>query len=179
VTAPKVGDVVAWADVPDGAMVRWLWDGHGLEHFYRRHGHCVSRVGSYDGVWCRAGRDDGAFDPRERVTIVALSLTGQETANDLRRLAEVFEVREVIARMLDADNAEWYWSCTSDDPKWPDSPHGISIQLHEWEDSIEVADEATRTLALDVAAGCLHAAGWRPGMTAEDAARLLAEADRQ
>lgn len=51
----------------------------------------------------------------------------------LRRLAEVFEVREAVAKRWGAD----------------------------------LADELSERL---------HAAGWRPGMTAEDAARLLAQA---
>lgn len=141
----RVGDMVAWANVPDGAMVRWLWDGHGNEFYWRRHAHVASRVCSHDGVWCKAGRDDGAFAPSETVTIVALGLTGRESAADLRRLAEVFEVREALWKTVDAYQAGW------GDP---------------WE------------LAEVWLAERLHAAGWRPGMTAEDAARLLGEAGR-
>jgi hypothetical protein len=69
-------------------------------------------------------------------TIVALGLTGEESAADLQRLAEVFEVREYLIRS--GDDAVW---CGQE---------------------------------LDVFAACLHAAGWRPGMSAEDAARRLA-----
>ncbi len=131
--AVKVGDVVAWADVPDGALVRedgpsWPWG------FYK-----------------------------ERVTIVALGLTGQESADDLRRLAEMFEVREALTAgpALGAGFCRVYLG--SDDGTGDNLIGGFSGSF-----------EAARS----VWAKRLHAAGWRPGMTAEDAARMLAEADR-
>ena len=61
----KIGDTVAWADVPDGAMVR------------EREGDCAVRH-VYSGV-------------RGNVTIIALGLTGFESAEDLQRMAEVFD----------------------------------------------------------------------------------------
>lgn len=76
----------------------------------------------------------------DSVTIVALGITGEETAADLQRLAEVFEVREALMR--------------------------------------EDEDYAHLPLTATLAAERLHAAGWRPGMTAEDAARLLAGAGK-
>ena len=70
------------------------------------------------------------------------------SADDLRRLAEVFEVREAL-------------------------PLG--------EPALVVALGNICGLTLDqikdIAAKRLHAAGWRPGMTAEDAASMLAEAE--
>lgn len=132
----KVGNVIPWALVPDGAMVRWWFNGRGLEYYYRRHAHVASLVGAPGMEWRAPGRDDGAFAPSEPVTIVALGLTGRESAGEVRRLAEVFEVREHLMRV--GDDAIWY---------------GQDI---------------------DDFAPLLHAAGWRPGMTAEDAARLLA-----
>lgn len=148
----RIGDAVAWADVPDGALVRWLWDGHGLEYFYRRHEYCVSLVGSYDGAWCPAGRDDGSFASSEPVTIVALGLTGRETADDLRRLAEVFEVREA----------------------WCGLQRGNLLNLAEAMYYDAQADDEEGEFFER-----LRAVGWRSGMSAEDADRLLAaEEDR-
>lgn len=143
--------MVAWEDVPDGALVRRAREEGGV-FFYQRRG---------DRGWCVGGRttegdgyfeqmdDDGwprpwAHNDRGRVTIVALGLAGQETADDLRRLAEVFEVREAL-RVLDTP-----WSL---------------LYNHRTGEAHDLGTLAEQ----------LHAAGWRPGMTADDAARLLAE----
>jgi hypothetical protein len=80
----KIGDVVPWSDVPDGALVRttrmgWLVTRQGDEGMYVE--------ASYDGLPWPWGHY------RETATIVALGLTGQESADELRRLAEAFEVR--------------------------------------------------------------------------------------
>ncbi len=83
-----LGETIAWADVPDGSLVKWRWIGRGWEYFYRRHAHVVSRVGTYTGIWLAPGRDDGTFDPCEMVTVVALNLSGRESADDLRRLSD-------------------------------------------------------------------------------------------
>lgn len=83
------------------------------------------------------------------VVVIALNLTGSETAADLQRLAEIFEVREALVQLFRAENP--------------------------------ADNERLRTMLMslcDGAAEILHAAGWRPGMTAENAARLLAEAGR-
>jgi hypothetical protein len=153
VTAPKVGDMVAWADVPDGAMVRDAEGWHALR--VRARGVFVGQPGegwlSAD-PWSDAGRwhwstaalaTDGT-----RVTIVALDLTGQETADDLRRLAEVFEVREALL-IMKVDALERLL------------PRRGRL-VDDW---------------LNELAPMLHALGWRHGMTAEDAARLLANCD--
>lgn len=149
--AAKIGDVVAWADVPDGALVRterqrWL---------IRRH----DGEGSYVG-------EDGPSWPwgpyKERVTIVALGLSGQESADDLRRLAEMFEVREALDAMLVCPY------CNNEEATVGECEDGSISQPWCMECDTEMGspgyvDEAER----------LHAAGWRPGMTAEDAGRLL------
>ena len=151
----NIGDVVAWADVPDGALVR---DSEGWHALCRGRGIYVGKPG--DG-WLSANAwpDEGRWRWQSAsgdATIVALGLTGQESADDLRRLAEVFEVREALGTMRAAD-------------------HATERAL---EDAIKGA-AAGPTMsdlfaAMTTVAERLHAAGWRPGMTAEDAARLLA-----
>ncbi|HRU10512.1 MAG TPA: hypothetical protein P5144_14155, partial [Thermoanaerobaculia bacterium] len=157
-TSIKVGDVVAWDKVPDGALARRTVDDGGFFYLRRaEEGWCVGKM-----------QDDGEryfealpanlwpwrFKAYEAapVTIVALGLTGQETADDLRRIAEVFEVWEALHAMQRAPTAGYVLLC-------------------------EMAkDEDWRPLTWHQLAERLHAAGWRPGMTAEDAARLLSEA---
>lgn len=94
--AVKVGDVVAWDDVPLNTMVRWYWNGEGNEHHVknlsatgRMKTACVGSVPPE--IWRTADRDSGQFAGDEPVTIVALNLTGNETANELRALAEAFD----------------------------------------------------------------------------------------
>lgn len=95
--AVKVGDVVAWKHVPLNTMALWYWaDVQNTEYHVKnltRTGRGkTARVGSVPPrVWCRSDRDSGQFDPDEPVTIVALNLTGNETADELRALAEAFE----------------------------------------------------------------------------------------
>jgi hypothetical protein len=147
----KIGDVVAWAEVPSGALVRT----HGGDFALRvgDDGHWVRLVGEIKMDWARAGAWGGwSFDEGEVVdegasAIVALGLTGQETAADLQRLAEVFEVREALLSINDLEAVSGRY--------------------------LESAGEFN--VAFDMLATDLHAAGWRPGMTAEDAARMLAE----
>lgn len=126
----KVGDVVAWRDVPDGALVR-----QGRFYYLRikAKGWCVYSADAWrafarwlDGAESKPWAWHGAGD----VTIIALGLTGQETAAELQRLALLNLPIAAIGR--------------------------------------EFADP-------QVLAERLHRAGWRPGMTAADAARLLAE----
>ena len=166
----KIGDVVPWSNVPNGALVQVQFSA-GLRRFPTQiavngdYIMCVGGhgqvVGSDDGdgpLWTARDLDD-AWTWRTgdgEATIVALGLTGQESADDLRRLAEVFEVREALGTMRAAD-------------------HATERAL---EDAIKGA-AAGPTMsdlfaAMTTVAERLHAAGWRPGMTAEDAARLLA-----
>ena len=93
--AVKVGDVVAWANVPSMAMVS-------------DYGDYVVRKGSGGiTVYSRSRTDNGwsverpiwawPFFAKRTVSIIALNLTGNETADELRALAEAFE-REHPAR---------------------------------------------------------------------------------
>jgi hypothetical protein len=84
----------------------------------------------------------------DQVTIIALGLTGQETAADLQRLAEVFEVREAVAREF----AVWR-----------------EVQYAAGGDEAMCATDEAVAVVIER----LHAAGWRPGDTAERAAELL------
>ena len=156
----KVGDVVAWADVPDGALVRY-----GDRYYVRLpddRGWWVGATGRPWAVFGRgpaipgeetAGRRERGWtwswhNDNEPVTIVALGLTGEESADELHRLAEVFEVREA--------------TFTLDEFEMPaDLAHAIE-ELAEFDDAA----------ARDLLARRLYAAGWRPGMSAEDADRL-------
>lgn len=132
----KVGDVVnRGRDAPPGALVK----SSGGRFIWRRgdEGQIVKVPG--DEPW---GVDDvwwwQWYATSDMVTIIALDVPADATAENLRELAERFEIREHLIR-------------TGDDSIW----FGEDID-----------DLVPR----------LHAAGWRPGMTAEDAARLLAEA---
>lgn len=148
----KVGDVVAWDKVPSGALVRVSTDAatsHALRIGDQGEwvGFRFSRETS--GEWrpfCRTwpwseGAETGS------VTIIALDVPADATAEQLRTLAEVFEVREALHAMhpLDALVATGGFG--------PDAV----------------------VYTFDEAAPLLHHAGWRPSMSAEDAARMLAE----
>jgi hypothetical protein len=94
----KIGDVVAWPLVPDGAMVLSVVPTTGAHWWYLRRG----AHGDVAGIrW--GGEQQGTFwawsgvsSPRwagwspddHRVTIVALGVSPNATAADLRRLAE-------------------------------------------------------------------------------------------
>lgn len=94
----KVGDVVAWDEVPSGAMVKCEYvlgsDNTGDIDY-------AMRIGD-EGYWPKIEEDDWQpFDaqwgwlgtPKDIgiTVIVALNLTGNETADELRALAEAFE----------------------------------------------------------------------------------------
>jgi len=147
VSQVKVGDVVAWAEVPSGAFVETSGGGR----FFVRVGNqrLLAKVPG-DKSW---GTDTwGPWNDRFATsgTIIALGLTGQETAAELQRLAEVYKVREAWLAMPPVEIAR------------------ITSLLVAYAD-------AGAASAFDDFYRRLHAAGWRPGMTAEDAARLLAE----
>lgn len=153
----RIGDVVAWGDVPDGALVR---DSSG-DYIVRsvRHTECVcsERLDRGWGYWdlslpgvVRLHKDNS-----RPFTIIATGLTGKETATDLQRHAEVFEVREAWGRIIDAVSWEQMEAWRSN----------FAVCLYFTDESRDARRFIER----------LHAAGWKPGMSAEDAARLLAE----
>ena len=154
----KVGDVVAWKHVPKGALVRDFCD---------RSGHAYLRCGGYGDTV-----HNPAWPAPFEATIVALGLTGQESAADLRRLAEVFEVREALVG-LTLPVALFAWQCR--DALNATRPCGTTIcgvVPANWARSEMWHMKHCGNCRSEVAE-CLHAAGWQPGMTAEDAARLL------
>lgn len=95
----KVGDTVPWDKVPSASMVRWRWDGHGNEFYWKRHNFVASLVRTHDGRWRGPGDDNGSFAPDEPVTIIALDVPTDATAEQLRTLAEVFEVQEALVHL--------------------------------------------------------------------------------
>lgn len=137
----KVGDVVDWDKVPSGALVRDT-----VGDFAVRHGGGRNTNGSWVKVEGEAWiAFHGAWrwwihDGQDPVTIIALDVPADATAEHLRTLAEVSEVREAVMR----DASLW----------------ANEFTLEDLEDTVVT----------------LHRAGWKPGMTAEDAARLVAEA---
>ncbi len=141
VKSVNVGDVVAWGNVKNGWLVK---DADGW-HALRMRG-CGIWVGEPGEDWLSANQwgDRGLWrwtsGSDRKVTIIATGLTGQETATDLQRMAEVYEVRAAVQAMR------------------------RTVREASGQHIDEVAER-------------LHAAGWRPGMTAEDAARLLSEAN--
>lgn len=158
----KVGDVVAWEDVPIGAMVRVVGDVDNVElpAAYAIRYNDAGGKWVYDpdeigkAIWStsqvtwrwHSAMDAGVLPPHGECTIIALDVPADATAEHLRESAEVFEIREVVTRMP----ACVHIMASSIDVEGPDFSW-------EW---------ATRRL---------HRAGWRPGMTAEDAARLLSK----
>ena len=154
-TAPRVGDVAAWAAVPDGALAREVGSDKVRLHLHHADGtgEMVAAGGSFARLPPGVRRFPWSlFDMGQTVTIVALHLTGQETADDLRRMAEVFEVREAV--MGEPALRRIVWTQAGED---------------EAVDPICASDDAVSAVLER-----LHAAGWRPSMTAEDAARMLA-----
>ena len=142
----KIGDVVQWSQVPSGAMVREE-DGDECGAFTLRigeEGYVVRQIRGRPRSWQAFDFYEtwewDAPEDVERATIVAIGLTGYETAADLQRLAEIFEVSE---QLLDPGIAGFTKTSTDEREYW---------------------------------ARRLYDAGFRRGMTAEDAARLLAEA---
>lgn len=245
----KVGDVVAWEDVPSNALVREDDAACAGCFTVRRadRGLMVWAPGaqSWRSIVANDLDDDGW--PWERgnsttATIIALNLTGQETAADLQRLAEVYEVREAVATdlallkaVVEVKTRRHLW--TPDDAiefvpavlpqvfgdgkallalttinsrprfyviridnSWRDIHDHIDDicgalgehfgEIHRDDEDFDADDPVSEWPTFDDENGTswgwitddlaerLHAAGWRPGMTVGDAARLLAEAGR-
>lgn len=148
--AIKVGDVVEWAEAPDGALVR-RDDG---QHAIKSHGRgfwagpswCAPTQMWIWWVWSTEKR-------YPHVTVIALNVPAGVTVDDLKRLAEVFSVREALLAMNKA----------------PTMAFAVLLEVaHDPDDH-----------SWDGLAQRLHAARWRPGMSAEEATRcLLSEAGR-
>lgn len=147
----QVGDVVPWRQVRPGSLVR-----QGAGDYALRVGdqhHWVRLTNAIHMDWARVGTcggwlfDDGEEIDEGPVTIIALDVPAGATADDLRTLAEVFEVREA----------------------WEKLPFTVN------EAAVQYCGTQCGSKAETAFFVRLHRAGWRPGMTAEDAARLLAE----
>lgn len=169
------------------------------------------------------GVDDRSWWPwygltRDKVTIIATGLTCQETAADLQRIAEVFEVREAIDwQVMDRGKPPpGYEIRNTSYEDGDDEVGGYGVMIEEWSwydgggytdcaateaacvaSAWEFFEEENAPPGLNPYSGPqawswywgrvaeggdlaerLHAAGWRPGMTAEGAARMLSEAGR-
>jgi hypothetical protein len=157
----KIGEVVVWAAVPNGALVRDQKGDFALK--LRGWGHFVATPSDIEGGGWESWEEMGAhhdawgwddFSENVSATIVALDLTGEENAAALQRLAEVFDVREALCRFEDHDD-----------------PGGALLAALR-----HLRGDGPVTDAVQRAAERLHALGWRKGQTAEDAARLLREA---
>ena len=178
-TAIKIGDTVAWADVPDGAMVRTATRQAGVVHALRivGHGRFVSGTWGWrewDLRWeWSAEAEAPAWLKHPDPTIIALGLTGFESAEDLQRMAEVFDIRQHLDTAT-GDGAGGPW--VADEERF-----SLWLALPDWQE-IEVAqvdDPAAGDdfwTVLDLAARTLHAAGWRAGMLPSAAAHLLVRA---
>lgn len=127
----KVGDVVEWRLAPMHALVR----------------------DSVKFVWTMSDAEEWqTYEPLSLVTIIALDVPTDATADDLRVLADRFEVRHFLT--------------------YGDARHEVE---HAAWPFLGDFDGRTHSEIKDRVADMLHRAGWRPGMTAEDAARMLAE----
>lgn len=157
----KVGDVVDWYMVPNSALVL-----RGDAYFRRsvRGGHVMGVQGQLRSweTWNEMGGDADAWpwheEHGEKAVIIALDVPADATADDLRTLAEVFEVREALFSMSSGSHA---------------TESALENHIRAAATGLTFGDLKA---AFHSVANRLHRAGWRPNMTAEDAARLLAEA---
>lgn len=93
----KVGDVVAWADVPDGALVlEYSTEVPGWWHVSRRtdgRGTCVGNDRNQWEAWSDYPAGLWLWDSThhaEFATIIALGITGHEDTDTLRSLTHDF-----------------------------------------------------------------------------------------
>lgn len=159
----QVGGAVAWGEVEDGMMVRDAVGWHAVR--LRGRGIFVGEPGEpwlSANPWSDEGRWRWTSVEKDPVTVVALGITGEESADDLRRLAEVFEVREAWGKLMDEAMAhkgppeEW----AAKDAALKANPAVVAYFSDESRDARRFFER-------------LHAAGWRPGMTAEEAVARL------
>ena len=100
----RVGDVVAWDDVPDGAYVFVNLD---AERSYAMRRGDRGVYANVFGVWHdwssgSAWRWPGApMSTADDTIVIAVGLTGYETARELRVMAEAFEVQQDAAAIND------------------------------------------------------------------------------
>lgn len=150
----KVGDVVAWEKVPKRALFRYH-ECYEMRRDDEHHvlGYLVS--GSEFSLDLEPGQwgFEAAFNKGE-VTIVAVDVPVDLTIDGLRRLAEVFEVREALRHLFGLTV----------------SPSNPVLQS-----AIMALVNFGRAHGLQTLAELLHTAGWRPGDSAERAALLLEE----
>lgn len=163
---PRIGDTVALKDVSDGAMARIQGDfcvrirSRGLFVFLRN-----------KGTWRAADEFDDAAkwewrwpenEARLPATIAAIDLTGQESAGELQRLAEIFEVYEdIYGALVRADKG----SLDARDEYFAAVIVGHAATVCGDDEQAAAYDLATR----------LHKAGGRRGIASEHAACLLAK----
>jgi hypothetical protein len=194
----KVGDVVAWTIVDDGTMVLADMSEQGKFYAVKHHGR-GEWVGPNEGWTSFTGPWSWPWSPaplslRGEVTIIAMGLTGQETAADLQRLAEVFEVREALLAtpcVACMGEAVCWGYCDVEPELQPmcdkccyhsgedgwctlvrDDLQGLAARLHR--EGWKAGEKVLRTLTADGERehGANSIAG-RPGDTAERAAELL------
>lgn len=151
-SAPEVGRRIAWHEVPDRALVAVETpDGRLYALRSGSRGRYVGGPASWVGEdeepswsWFHGSTDGEPL-------VVALSVPAQASADHLRGLAEVFEVREELR------------VC-------PGLPGFTRVYLGGY-----LIGGFSCGDGLTFWAERIHAVGWRPGMPAEDAARLLSE----
>ena len=139
----KSGDTVAWADVPDGAMVR-----DEAQDYILRWGGQAEWVNAREfqrpgPVWHAAAL---AFDADAPVTIIALGLSGSESAEDLQRMAEIFDGWRDLCERTGWDR-EMAW--------------GNAVALHGfgWRAGLPFVADLARA-ASDPCAACAEMDGW-------------------
>lgn len=145
--ALSIGDRIKWCATPRGSLVKM---GDSVAWCRGEHGSWVNLFGD----WIRDLITilPWSRDYEDDVVVVALDVPADATADSLRELTERFEVREAWEDVLDGMN---------------------NIARADNRAVVMYFDDPGRDARAFF--DRLHAAGWRPGMTAEDAARLLAE----
>jgi hypothetical protein len=149
-----VGDVVAWDEVQDGWLV--LGANGTLAARRQANGLIVGRGGSQGIIAEHWGESS------DIVTIIAAGLTGKETADDLQRLAEVYDIDQCIeAHRLPARVRL----------------NGETLIVERW--LYDLAGHAGDDGWCRVIAEHLHRVGWRRGDGAVKARELLAAEGRR
>lgn len=82
--AVKVGDVVAWDEVPDNTLIRSPYTGDIAARYAGQCHYFASGVALGPTPWSKSG------PPALPVVVVAVDLTGSETADELRALTAAY-----------------------------------------------------------------------------------------